>query len=222
MWKFLLSMNKKLFLAIPVMMSLGFFFGMAASQDTVKSLKLLIVPLTFLMVYPMMVTLNIKHLKDGIKNVKLQVLTQAVNFCLVPFLAYGLGLYFFPDNHYMALGLLLASLLPTSGMTISWTGFAKGNMGAAINMTVIGLTLGALATPFYVKMLMGAKVDMDIVMVVQQTGIQEDLGATFSVPVNSWSPGYCLCRHCSEGSAGVTGSGAALEDPATPAATLWG
>jgi ACR3 family arsenite efflux pump ArsB len=163
-------MNKKLFLAIPVMMSLGFLFGMAVSQDTVKSLKILIVPLTFLMVYPMMVTLNIKHLKDGIKNVKLQVLTQAVNFCLVPFLAYGLGLYFFPDSHYMALGLLLASLLPTSGMTISWTGFAKGNMGAAINMTVIGLTLGALATPFYVKMLMGAKVDMDIVMVVQQIG----------------------------------------------------
>ena len=168
MWNFLLSVNKKLFIAIPVMMSLGFLFGMVVDQETVKSLKILILPMTFLMVYPMMVTLNIKHLQDGIKNVKLQVLTQAINFCLVPFLAYGLGLYFFPDNHYMALGLLLASLLPTSGMTISWTGFAKGNLGAAINMTVIGLTLGALATPFYVKMLMGAKVDMDIVMVVKQ------------------------------------------------------
>lgn len=170
MWKFLLSINKKLFWAIPVMMSLGFLFGMAVPQDTVKSLKILIMPLTFIMVYPMMVTLNVKHLQDGIKNVKLQVLTQAINFCLIPFLAYGLGLYFFPDNHYMALGLLLASLLPTSGMTISWTGFAKGNMGAAINMTVIGLTLGALATPFYVKVLMGAKVDMDMVMVVKQIG----------------------------------------------------
>ena len=168
MWNFLLSINKKLFLAIPVMMSLGFLFGMVVDQETVSSLKILILPLTFLMVYPMMVTLNIKHLQDGIKNVKLQVLTQAINFCLVPFLAYGLGLYFFPDNHYMALGLLLASLLPTSGMTISWTGFAKGNLGAAINMTVIGLTLGALATPLYVKMLMGTKVDMDIVMVVKQ------------------------------------------------------
>jgi arsenite transporter len=168
MWKFLLSINKKLFVAIPVMMLLGFLFGKFVNQETVKSLKTLIIPLTFLMVYPMMVTLNIKHLKEGIKNVKLQVLTQAINFFIVPFLAYGLGLYFFPENHYMALGLLLASLLPTSGMTISWTGFAKGNMGAAINMTVIGLTLGSLATPFYVKMLMGAKVDMDMVMVVKQ------------------------------------------------------
>ncbi len=168
MWTFLLSINKKLILAIPVIMSLGFIFGISVEQDMVQSLKGLIVPLTFLMVYPLMVTLNIKHLKDGITNIKLQVLTQAINFGIIPFLAYGLGLYFFPDQPYMALGLLLASLLPTSGMTISWTGFAKGNMGAAINMTVIGLTLGALATPFYVKTLMGAQVSMDMVMVVQQ------------------------------------------------------
>ena len=170
MWKLLLSINKKLFWAVPAMMLLGFLFGRVVNQETVKSLKSLIMPLTFLMVYPMMVTLNIKSLKDGIKNVKLQVLTQVINFGIVPFLAYGLGLYFFPENHYMALGLLLASLLPTIGMTISWTGFAKGNMGAAINMTVIGLTLGSLATPFYVKMLMGAKVDMNMIMVIKQIG----------------------------------------------------
>ena len=47
----------------------------------------------------------------------------------------------------MALGLLLASLVPTSGMTISWTGFAGGNLAAAVKMTVIGLILGSLATP---------------------------------------------------------------------------
>lgn len=98
MWKFLLSINKKLFWAIPVMMILGFLFGKGVNQETVKSLKMLIMPMTFLMVYPMMVTLNIKHLKEGIKNVKLQVLTQVINFCIVPFLAYGLGIYFSLTN----------------------------------------------------------------------------------------------------------------------------
>ncbi|MCF8055721.1 MAG: bile acid:sodium symporter [Desulfocapsa sp.] len=168
MWNFLISINKKLVYAIPVMILLGFVFGKIVSAETVIQMKVLIVPLTFLMVYPMMVTLNIKHLKDGIKNVKLQLLTQSINFLVVPFLAYGLGLWFFPDSHYMALGLLLAALLPTSGMTISWTGFAKGNMGAAINMTVIGLTLGSLLTPVYVMFLLGAKVDMDSILVVKQ------------------------------------------------------
>ncbi|MFZ5758423.1 MAG: arsenic resistance protein [Thermodesulfobacteriota bacterium] len=168
MWKFLISINKNLVVAIPLMMTAGFFFGVMGDPAITKQLKSLIVPFTFLMVYPMMVTLNIKHLQDGIKNVKLQAVTQGINFCVIPFLAYGLGRYFFPDQPYMALGLLLASLLPTSGMTISWTGFAKGNMAAAINMTVIGLTLGSLATPLYVQFLMGAKVDVDIVLVVKQ------------------------------------------------------
>jgi len=168
MWKILISINKKLVYAIPVMMVLGFIFGKTLEQEMIKQLKQLIVPFTFLMVYPMMVTLNIKHLKEGIKNVKLQLLTQLINFTIIPFIAYGLGLYFFPDNHYMALGLLLAALLPTSGMTISWTGFAKGNMGAAINMTVIGLTLGSLLTPVYIKWLMGTKVDMNIILVIKQ------------------------------------------------------
>jgi len=168
MWKLLISINKKLVYAIPVMIVLGFLFGKGIGGESVKGLKNLILPLTFLMVYPMMVTLNIKSLKDGIKNIKLQLTTQLINFLVVPFMAYGLGLWFFPDNSYMALGLLLAALLPTSGMTISWTGFAKGNMGAAVNMTVIGLTLGSLATPVYVMMLLGTEVDMDVVLVVKQ------------------------------------------------------
>lgn len=171
MWNLLITMNKKLVIAIPAMMAAGFVFGVNVEADALKQLKSLIVPLTFLMVYPMMVTLNVKSLAEGIKNVKLQISTQIINFAVIPFIAYGLGLYFFPDKPYLALGLLLAALLPTSGMTISWTGFAKGNMGAAINMTVIGLTLGSVATPLYVQGLMGAKVDVDLLLVAKQIGI---------------------------------------------------
>ncbi|MDA3972225.1 MAG: bile acid:sodium symporter [Desulfobulbaceae bacterium] len=168
MWKLLITINKNLIYAIPILMVGGFCFGATVDEGLVKSLKTLIMPMTFLMVYPMMVTLNIKHLHHGLKNVKLQLLTQVINFGIIPFAAFGLGKIFFADQPYLALGLLLAALLPTSGMTISWTGFAKGNMGAAINMTVIGLTLGSLATPFYVQGLLGAAVEVDVAQVVKQ------------------------------------------------------
>jgi len=167
MWKILMKINKNLVYAIPLFMVGGFLFGGSADVEIVRKMKLLIVPLTFLMVYPMMVTLNIKHLKQGLSP-KLQGTAQFINFALIPFIAFFLGKLFFPGQPYMALGLLLASLLPTSGMTISWTGFAKGNMGAAINMTVIGLTLGSLATPFYVSWLLGAEVEVNIVRAMQQ------------------------------------------------------
>jgi len=171
MWNLLIRINKKLVLAIPIMMVAGFLFGMSTGKEFVGQLKVLILPLTFLMVYPMMVTLNVQHLLEGIRNVKLQLMTQFINFAVIPFIAYGMGIFFFPDQPYLALGMLLAALLPTSGMTISWTGFAKGNMGAAINMTVIGLTLGSIATPFYIQGLMVTRVAVDFYLIAKQITI---------------------------------------------------
>ncbi len=164
MWKYLTLINKNLIIAIPVMMILGFIFGITFQAAFLKSL---IIPFTFLMVYPMMVTLKIKKVFEG-GDIKAQVLTQCINFAIVPFVAFGLGLLFFKDQPYMALGLLLAGLVPTSGMTISWTGFAKGNVAAAVKMTVIGLTFGSIATPFYVKFLMGTTLEVNIMAVMKQ------------------------------------------------------
>lgn len=119
------------------------------------------------MVFPMMVTLKVKKVFEG-GDAKTQVLIQLVNFGVIPFVAFGLGVQFFEAHPYTILGLLLAGLLPTSGMTISWTGFAKGSVEAAIKMTVIGLLLGAAATPFYVKFLMGAELNVDLMAIIKQ------------------------------------------------------
>ncbi|WP_234086549.1 arsenic resistance protein [Azonexus sp. R2A61] len=164
MLKLLSLLSKNLVIAIPSVMVLGFVTGLLAPVGWMKSL---IVPLTFLMVYPMMVTLKLAKLLEG-GDVKAQGLAQAINFLIIPFVAYGLGLWLFPERPYYAIGLLLAALLPTSGMTISWTGFAGGNLGAAVKMTVLGLILGSLATPFYVQWLMGASVPVDLMAVFLQ------------------------------------------------------
>lgn len=164
MWKALQRMSRNLIISIPLSMLLGFALGLCCDMAWMKHL---IIPFTFLMVYPMMVTLKIKEVFSG-GDIKAQVLTQFVNFGLVPFLSYGVARLFFPDKPYLVLGLLLAGLVPTSGMTISWTGFAKGKVAAAVKMTVIGLTLGSLATPFYARALLGAEIHMDIGMIMSQ------------------------------------------------------
>jgi ACR3 family arsenite efflux pump ArsB len=154
-------------MAIPAMMAAGFLFGLATDAGWLKSL---IIPFTFLMVYPMMVTLKIKKVLEG-GDGRAQLLTQLINFGIIPFVAFGLGRIFFPESPFMALGLLLASLVPTSGMTISWTGFARGNLEAAVKMTVVGLVLGSLATPFYVQWLLGAHVTVDTTSVMKQIAV---------------------------------------------------
>lgn len=167
MWKLLILISKNLVLAIPASMILGFVCGLAMDVGWLKNM---IVPFTFLMVYPMMVTLKIREVFSG-GDVRAQVITQLVNFAIVPFLAFGIGWMFFSEQPYIMLGLLLAGLVPTSGMTISWTGFAKGNVAAAVKMTVIGLSLGSLLTPVYVQTLLGTTVAMNMRTVFNQIGL---------------------------------------------------
>ena len=164
MWQTLKFFQKNLILSIPGFMILGLVFGSVFSP---QFLKAWIIPLTFFMVYPMMVSMNMKELLNKGGN-KVQIVTIIINFAVTPFIGYFLGKTLFPDTPLAAVGLLLACLLPTSGMTISWTGFAKGNVSAAVKMTIIGLIIGALATPLYLKALMGAVVSISLSKIFSQ------------------------------------------------------
>lgn len=158
MWKIIAALQKNLIWSIPAAMIAGVVCGYFINMSFVKHT---VMPLTFLMVYPMMINLDISKIFST-EGMKCQLAALAINFCIIPFVAFGLGKLFFPTNPMIVLGLLFAALLPTSGMTISWTGFAKGNLNAAIKMTVVGLIAGSIATPLYAKWLMGETVDIPL------------------------------------------------------------
>jgi ACR3 family arsenite transporter len=153
--------TRHLIYTIPIAMMLGFSAGILTDATP---LKVLILPLTFLMVYPMMINLKIAKIFEA-GGFKVQFLTQTLNFAVIPFVALGLGYVFFSNEPYLMLGLFLASLLPTSGMTISYTGLSKGNMEAAIKMTVIGLIIGSLLAPAYLQFFLGAALEIDLISV---------------------------------------------------------
>jgi len=158
--------KKNLIMFILLSIALGVLIG-GLYPEEVAHLKVAIIPLTFMLVYPMMVTLNFKSMTEKI-NLKLQGTTQLINFIVFPLIAYFIGILFFSNEPFLRLGLLLIALLPTSGMTISWTMMAKGNINAAIRMVVIGLLLGALLAPFYISIFLGTAVDVPVFEIVKQ------------------------------------------------------
>ena len=168
MWHILSKLQKNLVWAIPIAMSLGLCFGYFFNA---APLKKFIIPVTFIMVYPMMVTLNVKSIFEG-RDTSLQLTTQFINFAVIPVIAYFTGKIFFSgglEKHALwAVGLFLIGVLPTSGMTISWTGFARGNKEAAIKMVVFGLIIGSLAAPVFTKIFMGATVEVNMLHMFKQ------------------------------------------------------
>lgn len=119
----LLLLQRRLVWAVPLAMLIGVLWGALLPSQWLSAL---VIPLTFLMVFPMLVDLRLPLLFSGREN-RVQLAAQAINFLVIPFVALLIGRCFFPTEPLLVLGLLLAALLPTSGMTISWTGFAKGN-----------------------------------------------------------------------------------------------
>ena len=161
--KTLSSLSKHLIVLIPTAMVLGLIAGIVWDM---APLKALILPLTMLMVYPMLVNFRPAQALS-LKDSKAVGLAMGLDFLVLPAIAWGLAVIFFRDQPALYVGMVLAGLFPTSGMTISWTGFAKGNVAAAVKMTVIGLIAASLLAPLYLSALAGKVVPVDMMGVLQ-------------------------------------------------------
>ncbi len=154
----------KLIIALPLSMLLGLIAGALFDVSFLKSWML---PLTFMLVFPMMVGFDIRALAQK-GTLRLQLVAQALNFAFFPFVAFGLGLLVFPGQSALQLGLLLSALLPTSGMTVTWTGLAKGPVPVAVQLVLVGLIAGTVATPFYLDLLLGAEISLSLTETLMQ------------------------------------------------------
>lgn len=155
--------SKHIALAIPVILSLGFLTGLLT--DT-TSLKQYILPITVLMIYPTMIGFKAKEIMN-LSQGKLLLTVMALNFLVIPAFAYLLGVGFLLQDPQLFAGLAITALLPTSNMTIAFTMLAKGNVPASIKMTTIGLLLGSFLAPWYLYIMVGRYVPVDILLTLK-------------------------------------------------------
>lgn len=150
--------QKYLLISVPFTLLLGFITGTLVDTSILKNTILIA---TIIMIYATMVGFKVKELTNirGTKALKYSVL---INFLIIPLIAFLLGKTLLVEHPVMFAGLALSALLPTSGMTISWTAIQKGNVPEAVKLTVFGLTLGSILTPWYLYVMVGKIVDVNI------------------------------------------------------------
>jgi ACR3 family arsenite efflux pump ArsB len=149
------------------LMPIAIIFGLLAGLlfDT-SSLKSIIIPVVIIMIYPTTIGVRLRELMR-IKSPKLLVCSLAINFLLVPWTAYLLGLVLFSESPNIFAGLAIASLLPTSNMTVAFTMLARGNIEASIRLTFISLCISAVLLPGYLYLMIGKHVPVDIMTLVE-------------------------------------------------------
>lgn len=158
MKKFFLFPSNNLTIAIPIVLVLGFIVGLYTNTTFLKDYILI---LTFVMIYPTMIGFKLKEAID-LSHMKTLLISLVINFVFIPLVAYLLGTAILTDKPEMFAGLIMISLFPTSGMTISWTMLSKGNVPAAIKITAISLLLGSFLAPWYLFFMAGKFVNVNV------------------------------------------------------------
>lgn len=139
-------------------------FGVGLTTDT-SALGAVILPVTVVMIFATMVGLPLRELAELRSVKRLLLVATLVNFVWIPLLATGIGITLLADHPALFAGLALIALLPTSGMTIAWTGIQRANVAAAVKLTASGLLLGAVATPWYLLLMVGEYIPIDLVAI---------------------------------------------------------
>ncbi|ASJ02349.1 bile acid:sodium symporter [Thermococcus profundus] len=148
-------LDKYLPVYVTLAMIAGFYVGTHAEVEkykgTLKTLNMLVV---ISMIYPMMINLRLGELKNSAKLGKQLTIALTMGLIISPLIMYGaiwLTELFRPINHQLALGLLLAVVVPCSSMSIAYTGFTKGNIELATIVVALSFTLAIVTVPGWLK-----------------------------------------------------------------------
>jgi ACR3 family arsenite transporter len=133
----------------------------------------------FLMIYPAMTKIELGELKAAIKSKKQVGIIVFFNYAVNPFLLFALGYVSFevilqhfglitPEAaRYLWTGLILLGVAPCIAMVLVWTDLAKGNGPLGIVLMAWNSIIQVITTPFYIALLVGAYIAIDIFLIGQ-------------------------------------------------------
>ncbi len=163
--KFIDFVRNNLAIIIPIALVLGLVKGHWYPMEYSRAIC---ISALLIMIFPVFINLEFdKGLKEfGDSKYSLFVAT-IFNFIIYPLIALGLGWLFLSEHPAMWLGLVLLSLVPTSGMTINWSYFTKGNMHSVMAIVSGGIIMAVITLPFsvpYISLLLMQEQASDLIV----------------------------------------------------------
>lgn len=108
-----------------------------------------IVPFLFFMLYGLFLSIPLKEIKNGFRNLKFAGTSLTINFLWTPLLAWGLGALFLSDHPALWVGFIMLMVTPCTDWYLIFTEIAKGNVALSTAILPVNLILQVLLLPIY-------------------------------------------------------------------------
>lgn len=177
-----------IFLCIIIGLALGKYFP-EFSQNLAIGIPIGL----FLMIYPAMTKIELHELREALKSKRQVGVIVFFNYLVNPFLLYAIGYVFFEKilfglgiitqeaATYLWTGLILLGVAPCIAMVLVWTDLAKGNGPLGIVLMAWNSIIQVFTTPFYIALLVGTYITIDIVLIAQSVFLYLGLPLLFGV-----------------------------------------
>jgi len=121
----------------------------------------------FVMIYPAMTKLELGEVGKAVRDWKAAGIVIFFNYAFNPFLLYLFGWLFLRNHPDLWTGLVLLGVAPCIAMVLVWTDLARGNGPLGIVLMAWNSLIQIVTTPFFIWLILGARISVDIRLVAQ-------------------------------------------------------
>jgi len=126
-----------------------------------------IVPFLFFMLYGLFLSIPLKEIKKGFRNLKFAGTSLTINFLWTPLLAWGLGALFLSDHPALWVGFIMLMVTPCTDWYLIFTEIAKGNVALSTAILPVNLILQVLLLPIYLFLFAGVMKTVAVSVLVE-------------------------------------------------------
>ncbi|MFS0779436.1 bile acid:sodium symporter family protein [Neobacillus sp. 3P2-tot-E-2] len=162
----LIKLNKQLEKIMPLITPTSVVLGVLLSVY-IKDFSYLIPWIFAFMTFAGSLNSNFKSLSDAVKHPLPILATMVLLHILMPIWAWGVGHITFQEDVFTITGIVLSMAIPTGITSFMWVSIYKGNLPLTLSIILIDTILSPLIVPYCLSFLIGEKIEMDFMSIMQ-------------------------------------------------------
>jgi predicted Na+-dependent transporter len=160
------TLNKQLEKIMPLITPTSVVLGVLLAVY-IKDFSYLIPWIFAFMTFAGSLNSNFKSLSDVVRHPLPIFAAMILLHILMPIWAWGVGHITFQDDIFTITGIVLGMAIPTGITSFIWVSIYKGNIPLTLSIILIDTMLSPLIVPYCLSLLVGERIEMDIVGIMQ-------------------------------------------------------